>query len=98
MIPKIDLSVGEWYLYFCGKHPLPLTCILLSDPGPIGSLVSYKVIIISGQHEEWVFEKKFLILNRNLCCGYAKEPFHRDGSSEHKQRMFKLIGNKIMTI
>ena len=40
----------------------------------------------------------FLFLNQNICCGYSKEPSHRDGSFEHPQHMLKLIANKIFTI
>ena len=40
----------------------------------------------------------FLFLNQNICCGYSKEPSHRDGSFEHPKHMFKLMGKKIIKI
>ena len=40
----------------------------------------------------------FLFLNQNICCGYSKEPSHRDGSFEHPKHMFKLMDKKIITI
>ena len=40
----------------------------------------------------------FLILNKNICCGYSKEPSRWDGSFEHPKHMFKLMDKKIITI
>ena len=40
----------------------------------------------------------FLSLNRNICCGYSKEPSQRDGSFEHPKHMLKLMGKIIFTI
>ena len=40
----------------------------------------------------------FLFLNQNICCGYSKEPSHRDGSFEHPKHMFNLMDKKIITI
>ena len=34
----------------------------------------------------------FLFLNKNLCCGYAKEPIQRDGSFKNLKHVFKLFG------
>ena len=39
-----------------------------------------------------------LFLIQNICCGCSKEPSQRDGSIEHTQHMFKLMGKKIITI
>ena len=39
-----------------------------------------------------------LFLIQNISCGYSKEPSQRDGSFEHPQLMFKLMGKKIITI
>ena len=36
------LGVGEMGFIFCGKHPLLVTGIQVSDPGPIGPLVLKK--------------------------------------------------------
>ena len=36
----------------------------------------------------------FLFLNQNICCGYSKEPSHRDGSFEHPKHMLKLMDKK----
>ena len=36
--------------------------------------------------------------NQNICCGYSKEPSHRDGSFEHPKHMFELMDKKIITI
>ena len=33
----------------------------------------------------------FLFLNQNICCGYSKEPSHRDGSFEHLKHMLKIM-------
>ena len=40
----------------------------------------------------------FLFLNQNLCCGYSKEPSHREGSFEHPKHLFKLMDKKIIPI
>ena len=40
----------------------------------------------------------FLFLIQNTCCGYSKEPSQRDGSFEHLNHMFHLMGKKIFTI
>ena len=40
----------------------------------------------------------FSFLNLNICCGYSKEPFQRDGSFEHPKHMLKLKGKKIFSI
>ena len=40
----------------------------------------------------------FLFLNRNICCGYSKEPSQWDGSFEYPKQMFKLMDKKILTI
>ena len=40
----------------------------------------------------------FLFLNKNICCGYSKEPSQWDGSFEHPKHMLKLMGKKIYTI
>ena len=34
----MDLGVGEMGFIFCGKHPLLITRIQVSDPGPKGLL------------------------------------------------------------
>ena len=39
----------------------------------------------------------FLYLNKNICCGYSKEPSQKDGSFEHPKHMLQLIGKKIFT-
>ena len=39
-----------------------------------------------------------LFLIQNICCGYSKEPSQGDGSFEHPQHMFKLMGKKIIKI
>ena len=39
VIPKMDLL--ENGIYICGKHPLLLTKIQVSDPGPMGPLVLF---------------------------------------------------------
>ena len=39
----------------------------------------------------------FLFHYQNPCCGYSKEPSHRDGSFEHPLHRFKWIGKKIIT-
>ena len=39
-----------------------------------------------------------LFFNKNICCGYSKEPSKWDGYFDHQQHMFKLIGKKIKTI
>ena len=31
-----------------------------------------------------------------MCCGYAKEPSHLDGSFEHPKHMFKLMDKKLI--
>ena len=40
VIPKMDLGVGEMGFIFCGKHPHLVTRTWVSDPGPMGPLVS----------------------------------------------------------
>ena len=40
----------------------------------------------------------FLFLNQNICCGYSKEPSHRDGSFEHPKHKLKLMVKKIIAI
>ena len=35
----MDLCVGEMGFIFCGKHPILMTTIHVSDPGPMGLLV-----------------------------------------------------------
>ena len=37
-------------------------------------------------------------LNQNLCCGCSKELSQWDGSVEHPKHMFKLMGEKIITL
>ena len=44
------------------------------------------------------FQIIFLFLNQNICCGYSKEPSHGDGSFEHPELMFRLIGKKLINI
>ena len=39
-----------------------------------------------------------LFLNRNICCGYTKEPSQSDGSFEHPKHTFKLIGKEINAV
>ena len=39
-----------------------------------------------------------LFLNKNICCGYSKEPSQWDGAFEHPKHMFKLVGKKITII
>ena len=34
----------------------------------------------------------FLFLNRDICCGYSKEPSQGDGSFEHPKLMHKNYG------
>ena len=29
--------------------------------------------------------------NKCICCGYSKEPSHRDGSFEYPKHMFRLV-------
>ena len=43
-----------------------------------------------------LLKKYFLFLNQNVCCGYSKEPSHRDGSFEHGKQKFKLVDKKIL--
>ena len=38
----------------------------------------------------------FLAINKNMCFGCSKEPFHRDGSFEYPQHMFWLRNMKII--
>ena len=46
---------------------------------------------------ECVTEKiAFLFLNKNICCGYSKEPSQWDGSFEHLKHMLNLLGKKIL--
>ena len=40
-IPKMDLGSGEMEFIFYSKHPLHVTGIQVSDPGPKGSLVEF---------------------------------------------------------
>ena len=40
----------------------------------------------------------FLLLNKNICCGYSKEPSQWDDSFKHPKHMFKLMGNEINAI
>ena len=40
----------------------------------------------------------FFFLIQNIGCGYSKEPSQWDGSFEHPQHMFKLMGKKILTL
>ena len=40
----------------------------------------------------------FLFLDQNICCEYSKESSKWDGSFEHPNQMFKLMGKKIFTI
>ena len=40
----------------------------------------------------------FLFLNRNICCGYSKEPSKWDGSFGHPKHMFQLMGKEIDAI
>ena len=42
VIPKMDLL--ENGIYICGKHPLLLTNIQASDPGPMGPFFVFKII------------------------------------------------------
>ena len=35
--------------------------------------------------------------NQNICCGYSKEPSHRDGSFEHPKQMFTLMDKKLFS-
>ena len=37
-----------------------------------------------------------LFLNQYVCCGYSKEPSHRDGSFKHPKQKFKLVDKKIL--
>ena len=46
----------------------------------------------------WNRKLLFLFLNQNICCGDSKEPSWWDGSLEHPKHMFKLMGQKIITI
>ena len=39
-----------------------------------------------------------LFLNQNIWYGYSKEPSQWDGSFEHPNHMFNLMGKKIITI
>ena len=39
----------------------------------------------------------FSFLSQNICCGYSKEPFQRDGSLKHPLYMLKSMGKKILT-
>ena len=38
----------------------------------------------------------FLFINKNISCGYSKEPSQWDGSFEHPKKMFKVMGKKII--
>ena len=40
----------------------------------------------------------FLLLNQSICCGYSKEPSHRDGSFEHPKHMLKPMDKKVIAI
>ena len=40
----------------------------------------------------------FLFLNQNICCGYSKEPYQRDGCFEHTKHMLELMDKKIFTL
>ena len=40
----------------------------------------------------------FLFLNQNICCGCSKERSQCDGSFEHPNHMFKLMGKEIYAI
>ena len=42
-------------------------------------------------------KKNFLFLNKNICCGYSKEPSQCDGSFVPLKHMLKVIGKKIFT-
>ena len=37
----------------------------------------------------------FLFLNKNICCGYSKEPSQWDSSFEHPKHMLKMMGKKL---
>ena len=58
--------------------------------------VSFIIIILAGlQIRVCTGMLFFLLLNQNICCGYYKEPSQWDGSFEHLNHIFKLMGKEI---
>ena len=46
-----------------------------------------------------VYQKIFFLFpNRNICCGYSKEPSQWDGSFENPNHMLKLMGKNMLKI
>ena len=99
------LVCSVWLWYFL----IVLTCIFRQKSGPIKRLawsgsnlfgilmVSLKDFFLHFSGLKLSHQNK-IFLNKNICCGYSKEPSQWDDSFEHPKHMLKLMGKKIFTI
>ena len=68
-----------------GRRPR-LICVINDRQAPAKSAYLINIFFIIPQPKQ------------NICCGCSKEPSRWDGSFEHKQQMFMLIGKNFITI